>query len=692
MKCSIKKEGLVNIIDVDGESVYPSAYMTYCPDKKYFDQFKAAGVKLYMFPVYAGDEGINAECGLRPFADNFFKGYGDYDFSAVERVLEMIAPSGAGDVYIIPRVCLEPPVWWQKANPDEIALDYGGERIRESFTSKKWLEDMTEALYALIDYINTSKWADKVIGYHIAAGGTEEWAYQSRYNVQYYDYSEVNLQAYRAFLAERYNSDITALNAAHNENYSSFNDIEFPTPVERVYAEGGILRSEESEKNVLDYYDFHNESVADAIIYFCRAVKEYTRGERITGVFYGYVVSMPQNKKGLHALGKLLKSPYIDFLSTTNGNMLPGGAWDFSSAVHSALLNGKAWISEGDIRTSKTTYMKETMPRSLPDNDYYDSPAWKPLPSMDYSVSAITKGLARILTAPAGIWWFDMFSGWFSSPEMMSLIEKCAPLISEQKHNYLRAETALIIDEEGYKYFGVKDSQLPPAIWAFQKNLSRAGIPYHIYLQSDLLREDFPIDDYKLYIFQSSVNPKKEEKEAINKKLKRGGKTLLWLYCSAALDENFGGFSFRTALCHSTAVFEGCEYGNAEIPLLQFNDPKGYVLSRHTDTSLPACVWQKHKDYNLVHSVHMDISPELISHIALLSGVHLYNLDGDIIYAGGNYAAIHAAEEGYRRISLPDLGYSAYDAINGEKLTVNDIFIDLKMKKHETRLIKITKE
>lgn len=62
-----------------------------------------------MFPIYAGDKGINMETGLRPFYDNFFKGYGKYDFSVVDRLLQIIAPNGENGIYIIPRLCIEPP-------------------------------------------------------------------------------------------------------------------------------------------------------------------------------------------------------------------------------------------------------------------------------------------------------------------------------------------------------------------------------------------------------------------------------------------------------------------------------------------------------------------------------------------------------------------------------------------------------
>ena len=200
------------------------------------------------------------ESGLRPFSPHFFLGYGEYDFSYVDKILSWIAPTGDEDVYIIPRVCLEPPIWWQRMHPEELARDFGGEAQRESFSSELWLSELKDALFALIDHINSSRFADRVIGYHIAAGGTEEWAYQSRYNPQFYDYSEVNLRSYRSFLLDRYGS-LSDIESAHGVALRTEEDIKFPLPVERRYAENGWLRSPTEERRVLDYFDFHLDSV-----------------------------------------------------------------------------------------------------------------------------------------------------------------------------------------------------------------------------------------------------------------------------------------------------------------------------------------------------------------------------------------------------------------------------------------------
>ena len=73
MKCTLTKDNLKYYFDIDGKKLEPSAYMSYCIEKKNIDTFKKHGIKLFMFPIYAGDEGINMESGLRPMYPEFFK-------------------------------------------------------------------------------------------------------------------------------------------------------------------------------------------------------------------------------------------------------------------------------------------------------------------------------------------------------------------------------------------------------------------------------------------------------------------------------------------------------------------------------------------------------------------------------------------------------------------------------------------
>ncbi len=684
MICKLKYENGKRVIDIDGKTLLPIAYMSYAPIKENFDKMKERGVRLFMFPIYAGDEGINMESGIRPLTEHFFRGYGEYDFSMVDKVLEDLAPTGEEDVYIIPRVCLEPPIWWQRLHPDEVARDSRGEEQRESFASKKWLDDMTAALYALIDHINASKWKNRVIGYHIAAGGTEEWAYQSRYNPQYYDYSEVNRRAYCDYLIEKY-GDIASVSKAHGKSYASFDEVTFPHPVEREYAKNGYLRDPEVERAVLDYFDYHNISVARAICHFCHAVKEYTGGERLAGVFYGYVFSMPQNYKGLHALGRVLESPDVDFLSTTNS----GEAWHYSAAVSSALMHGKMWIAEGDVRTHLTSGMDKNLPHALPDNDYYSSSVWCPRGDVNTSVYSLTRHLARVLTTPAGIWWFDMFGGWFDDPALLGVIEKSNLLLKEQSEGLFSSEVALIVDEGGHKYSSY-DKEMMGVFLETIDEIDRAGFPYDTYLLSDICSDKFEADKYKMFIFLASTNPSPEIVKAINNKVKKSGRTLLFLGNSCAYSYSVTGAAtcIKPFAEPMKAEFCGVIYPNKPIPAPTLTSEGGYVLSRF-ENGESAVVWNMHSDHHVVVSMPTALPASLVSHIALMAGVHLYNRKGDIIYAGGEFVAIRAREDGYRRICLPIAGCAATDAMTGDTVSVNDRFIDMLMKKGDTRILHI---
>ena len=688
MKCRLKKDGIRTVIDVDGKTVEPSAYMSYYTDKKNIDAFKKRGINLFMFPIYAGDEGINMETGLRPFYDNFFKGYGKYDFSVVDRLLQIIAPDGEKGIYIIPRLCIEPPRWWQEKNPRECARDHRGERLREAFTSDKWRDDMMTAVKALIDHIGGSVWRGNVIGYHIAAGGTEEWTYQARYKEQFYDYSEVNLLSYKNFLKEKYKTP-QALCRAWGKKDFSFDDVTFPAPVERLYAKKGFIRSEKYEQSVLDYFDFHSFAVSETIAYFCREIKEYTHYERITGAFYGYVVSMPQNKKGLHALSNLLNCPYIDFLSTTNESNLPGDAWTFGSAVNSAQLHNKLWLSEGDIRTVLTAGLDKNIPQAMPDNDYYSGKVWHGPENMFLSLSALKKAVARTLCARCGIWWFDMFGGWFDDEKMLSVIRNAAPLYKMQQHMFFKSEIALIIDETGYKYFGLDEAKHAAAMRELSDSLSRCGAPFDIYLQSDIKNADFPSEQYKLYIFSSGISFPEEDSNAI-RHLRESGATLLWLYASGVNNPSLCNFNIekREQEVFDTAVFGGEQYPKNLLPILKFSESGGYVLSSLLSGE-PAVIWKNARHGADVYSLHLAPSPALFRRIALLSGVHLYNIDGDIVYAGGEFIAVHACRGGVVRLNLPYSGCTAEDAFTKEPIAVNDRFIDLRLEKYDTKIVHI---
>lgn len=297
-----------------------------------------------------------------------------------------------------------------------------------------------------------------------------------------------------------------------------------------------------------------------------------------------------------------------------------------------------------------------------------------------------------------------MFGRWFGDVRMMRIIEKTAPYLALQQKDYLKTDVAVIIDESGYKYYGLDDTKLNAVFSQNMDKLSKAGFTFHNYLLSDIVRDDFPADAYKMYIFIACVDPTTKEKEAIEKKLKCGNRTLVWLHASSCYDSALSGFTLKGAEADLTESvdFEGQKFcdigipgeaGAYSLPALRFAEGEnGYVLARFAQSRTPAVLWKNESGYQSVCGLTAAPSPALYRHIANLAGVHLYNRSGDCVYAGGAFAGLHAMEEGYRRISLPARGFKATNVVTGKTIKVNDMFVDLYMQQFETVVFYLEKD
>ena len=286
---------------------------------------------------------------------------------------------------------------------------------------------------------------------------------------------------------------------------------------------------------------------------------------------------------------------------------------------------------------------------------------------------------------------------------MMSKIQQMSSLLAKQQHTYMKPDVALVVDETAYKYFGIPARTMRDAVDANIEKLSYAGFVFDNYLISDITRDDFPADQYKLFLFINCVNPTEEEKAAIRTKIKKDGKTLLWNHASSRFDSSLNDFKLTEAASDVTECvdYEGklfCDVGTPgekgafSLPTFRFDNEEGFVIARFAESREPAVMWKHMGDYHSVCSLTMGLSTELYRQLAILAGVHVYNRTGDCIYSGGEFMGIHAVEEGYRRISLPHRGYKATNALTGEPVKVNECFIDMYLKQYETVLIHLERE
>ena len=132
--------------------------------------------------------------------------------------------------------------------------------------------DTVEGLRQLIKHIEASPYADRVIGYHLASGTTEEWMMWGANENQWVDYSPACLKAFRRWLAETYGSD-QRLRKAWANPAVTLATAAIPTRSRRESARQGWLRDPAAEADVIDFYRFNSDLVAGTIGHFAKAVK-----------------------------------------------------------------------------------------------------------------------------------------------------------------------------------------------------------------------------------------------------------------------------------------------------------------------------------------------------------------------------------------------------------------------------------
>jgi hypothetical protein len=384
--------------------------------------------------------------------------------------------------------------------------------------------------------------------------------------------------------------------------------------------------------------------------------------------------------------------------------------YSFYTAVDSIRLHNKLYICEGDTRTALTTSLGEKLPKAEPDNVYYKVGGWV-APDHDQSIGNLKRTSLLALTGHVGLWWFDMWGGWFDHPEYKKILCKHQELSAQQTEGPIRAEIALIVDEDG-----VKQMQSPASLrYAVKLQLLEMGLvgaPYHIYLASDLARDDFPADDYKVYIFTHFCRCSREVENAIEKKLKRGNKTLIWTYFAGLERSKLTDYevSYNTELpdlmCQirqedfpiftdpffpkTTGKF--AEYPNQALPACRFvpgTEENAYILGRGTEAGEPALLWKQFDDYASVYSLCPCLPARVLQKIVIQSGVHVYSLTGDMLMAGGKYILLRAMSEGQKRIHYPDPTKKLVDAYTGEVMENNDSLIDFWLKDDEVKVLKV---
>ena len=490
-RSSIENYGGVPTLFINGEPQPALAYMTYFQENNEYESFTLAGYELFSLPVFFSTRGINTLSNISPFEQGIFEIKGEPNFEIFDQNIETILEQNS-NAYILPRMNISMPTWWEEENPTEVNITEDGESKRESFYSEKWRKDAGELVLQFIKHINQSDYRDRILGYQIACGNTEEW----------------------------FHFDLNGgIGPAAERGFEAFIKQMYP---DEVGDYDGLPKFKSDNEMITDdlhhrrFLEFCSLAVADAISYFSGLVKEATNYQLIVGTFYGYGLEVYNSLYGTHALNYLLDNENVDFFCSPNSYQFQRKAgidWPDMTVTDSMKLHNKFYFAECDIRTSLTKWINDSREGAALEGTY-NSELWFGPKTVEDSLQLIRKTFTRQLIKGNGLWWFDMWGGWFENEtimEEMKAYEEIATVALHDKKRESVAKVAVFTDEAAYRYLNPR-SQAGSIVSDARHELGLTAVPYDSY---DLNDFESVYKNYEAIIFLSPV-VRQEMQQAIN--------------------------------------------------------------------------------------------------------------------------------------------------------------------------------
>ena len=490
-RSSIENYGGVPTLFINGEPQPALAYMTYFQENNEYESFTLAGYELFSLPVFFSTRGINTLSNISPFEQGIFEIKGEPNFEIFDQNIETILEQNS-NAYILPRMNISMPTWWEEENPTEVNITEDGESKRESFYSEKWRKDAGELVLQFIKHINQSDYRDRILGYQIACGNTEEW----------------------------FHFDLNGgIGPAAERGFEAFIKQMYP---DEVGDYDGLPKFKSDNEMITDdlhhrrFLEFCSLAVADAISYFSGLVKEATNYQLIVGTFYGYGLEVYNSLYGTHALNYLLDNENVDFFCSPNSYQFQRKAgidWPDMTVTDSMKLHNKFYFAECDIRTSLTKWINDSREGAALEGTY-NSELWFGPKTIEDSLQLIRKTFTRQLIKGNGLWWFDMWGGWFENEtimEEMKAYEEIATVALHDKKRESVAKVAVFTDEAAYRYLNPR-SQAGSIVSDARHELGLTAVPYDSY---DLNDFESVYKNYEAIIFLSPV-VRQEMQQAIN--------------------------------------------------------------------------------------------------------------------------------------------------------------------------------
>jgi len=723
---------------IDGK-VYPPMTATirsrlreqFTMDKEYLAALGKAGIKIYYL--------ICDTEWLAPGAIERFKREAEILFEAVP------------DAYIMARISMHPSDAWMKEHPEELmqysdgvqrkALLYTETVIKEmdamyALCSDKWQKDAGVSLMETIAELEKLPYADRIIGYFLAAGGTSEWYPITPLHIDdkvYGDFSDAFRRSFQRYLDQKYGEGdkIADIPDMDSRFFASQVDYIINHPP-RLYATSpapeppyngtnyGSFLDVDKYQHTADFFHAWQQGPADSIIYFAKLIKEHNP-DLITGAFYGSCVGDAMVTGFRGGVLRILDSGYVDLLANPGvyENRQPGGFVGQRSMPDSYRIRNTAYMVEEDTRTHA-------------ENSHYRDLAQ--VYSMKDTLNVMKRDFGRNICDDLQAWWFDQHigGGRYKFPEVYKLIARQQEIARQayEKDRRKKNEIAFIYDEESV---GVVSSQTSKEAIELIRNyeIARIGAPVDQYYHDDIANPDMP--DYKLYVFFNTYYLSTAERKAIHRKLRKNHAVALFMYapglinpdaekkldiehvteltgitCEALLEKWSTKFMVDKGAHELVSnledgkiygAFERFELNNVLMrkrhgdpsylyPVIYSADEAATVAARFCGNGLPAVTVKENDGFTAILCGTKYINAAFLKEAARFAGCHIYEEEENVLYANQNYITIHASKTGPVTLKLPRKAI-LFELYEQKEYGVNNDIVTFDMTFGETKMFEL---
>ena len=634
-----------------------------------------------------GVHSYSVSCNLT----DMWQGLNWYDFGKLDTELELLATIDPEAIFILD-VGLYMPEWWLEAFPEEASAYFEGTRRNtyddvQALASKRWLTDSQVPVKTLFDHLRKTGYADRIWAFNLTNGRGSEWFWGgASAGTDFYrkrahpGYSPADYKTFRAMLKERYGTDEELAKAWNLPGITIENAMQ-PDPTLRRKGSIGILFDPKKDAQLMDWFRFRNESLAEAINFFGRNFKNLTGGP-LVGCYYGYWTELAASAyrsqliTGHNGFMKCLRDDAVDFFRAPSsyGFRRPGDPNGLMHPFSSFIFHGKVVFIENDERNAYSPSQGDSV-------DVYVGRPSTPIES----VGQINREFGMACATGVAHYWYENPPGSFYEPAIVAVLDeqyKAAAALPPVK-GLTPVETAIVGDVESI-YFSSdsNDGVFPPTIKGLFRDFNRLGVPYHSIVLEDLF-EKGRIPAHKFYIMLPTLVLSREQRSFLTERFAKEKATVLWLYAAAPSypdkdpsAENCGDF-LNLKFTMDTAAPTRNLLWNKEKFESQFTGSPRFIpvsgwdaVSARDDKNRPAVVVKKLDGATHVFSSFPDLPKSMLAEIVKTAGVFSYvKTLTDPVWVGNDLVTLHAATGGEKRIFLPQ-GKSLKPILGPMKKTV----------------------